>query len=142
VKPTYEVRAWQEDGWWLARITGASGDADLTPVNALTHARSLNQIEQVVRDLVAMILDLDEGAFDVEVEYVLPRDVDLLVCEAIGAQTWLEAARDLFRERASAAARALSDQGFSRREAATLLGLSDRRLDQLLRGDVGGGLNV
>jgi hypothetical protein len=138
VKPTYEVRAWQEDGWWLARITGASGDADLTPVNALTHARSLNQIEQVVRDLVAMILDLDEGAFEVEVEYVLPRDVDLLVCEAIGAQTWLEAARELFRERAAAAARALSHEGFSRREAATLLGLSDRRLDQLLRGDVGG----
>jgi hypothetical protein len=138
VKPTYEVRAWQEDGWWLARITGASGDADLTPVNALTHARSLNQIEQVVRDLVAMILDLDERAFEVEVEYVLPRDVDLLVCEAIGAQTWLEAARELVRERAAAAARALSDQGFSRREAATLLGLSDRRLDQLLRGDVGG----
>jgi hypothetical protein len=142
VKPTYEVRAWQEDGWWLARITGASGDADLTPVNALTHARSLNQIEQVVRDLVAMILDLDERAFEVEVEYVLPRDVDLLVCEAIGAQTWLEAARELVRERAAAAARALSDQGFSRREAATLLGLSDRRLDQLLRGDVGGGLSV
>jgi hypothetical protein len=142
VKPTYEVRAWQEDGWWLARITGASGDADLTPVNALTHARSLNQIEQVVRDLVAMILDLDDRAFEVEVEYVLPRDVDLLVCEAIGAQTWLEAARELVRERAAAAARALSDQGFSRREAATLLGLSDRRLDQLLRGDVGGGLSV
>jgi hypothetical protein len=141
VKPTYEVRAWQEDGWWLARITGASGDADLTPVNALTHARSLNQIEQVVRDLVAMILNLDERAFDVEVEYVLPRDVDVLVCEAIGAQTWLEAAGELFRERAAAAARALSDQGFSRREAATLLGLSDWRLDQLLRGDVGG-LNV
>jgi hypothetical protein len=141
VKPTYEVRAWQEDGWWLARIIGASGDADLTPVNALTHARSLNQIEQVVRDLVAMILDLDERAFEVEVEYVLPSDVDLLVCEAIGAQTWLEAARELFRERTAAAARALADQGFSRREAATLLGLSDRRLDQLLRGDVGG-LNV
>jgi hypothetical protein len=141
VRPTYEVRAWQEEGWWLARIIGASGDADLTPVNALTHARSLNQIEQVVRDLVAMILDLDERAFEVEVEYVLPSDVDLLVCEAIGAQTWLDAARELFRERTAAAARALSDQGFSRREAATLLGLSDRRLDQLLRGDVGG-LNV
>ena len=142
MKPTYEVRAWPEDGWWLARIVGASGRADLTPVNALTHARNLATIEQVVRDLVAMILDVAEDTFDVEVEYVLPRDIDLLVCEAIGAQTWLEAARELFRERTSAAARALSDQGFSRREAATLLGLSDRRLDQLLRGDVGGGLNV
>ena len=142
MKPTYEVRAWQEDGWWLARITGASGDADLTPVNALTHARSLTKIEQVVRDLVAMILDVDEAAFDVEVEYVLPSDVDVLVCEAIGAQTWLDAARELFRERTAAAARALSDQGFSLRDAAKLLGLSDRRLDQLLRGDVGGGLSV
>jgi hypothetical protein len=142
VRPTYEVRAWQEEGWWLARITGASGDADLTPVNALTHARSLTKIEQVVRDLVAMILDVDEAAFDVEVEYVLPTEIDALVCEAIGAQTWLDAARDLFRDRTAAAARALSDQGFSLREVAKLLGLSDRRLDQLLRGDVGPGLSV
>jgi hypothetical protein len=133
VRPTYEVRAWQEDGWWLARITGASGEADLTPVNALTHSRSLTQIEQVVRDLVAMILDVDETTFDVEVEYVLPNEVDVLVCEALGAQTWLDAARDLFRERTAVAARALSDQGFSLRESSKLLGLSDRWLDQLLR---------
>jgi hypothetical protein len=133
VRPAYEVRAWQEDGWWLARITGASGEADLTPVNALTHSRSLTQIEQVVRDLVAMILDVDETTFDVEVEYVLPNDVDVLVCEALGAQTWLDAARDLFRERTAVAARALSDQGFSLRETSKLLGLSDRWLDQLLR---------
>jgi hypothetical protein len=133
VRPAYEVRAWQEDGWWLARITGASGEADLTPVNALTHSRSLTQIEQVVRDLVAMILDVDETTFDLEVEYVLPNEVDVLVCEALGAQTWLDAARDLFRERTAVAAKALSDQGFSLRETSKLLGLSDRWLDQLLR---------
>lgn len=133
MRPAYEVRAWQEDGWWLARITGASGEADLTPVNALTHSRSLTQIEQVVRDLVAMILDVDETTFDLEVEYVLPNEVDVLVCEALGAQTWLDAARDLFRERTAVAAKALSDQGFSLRETSKLLGLSDRWLDQLLR---------
>ena len=133
MRPAYEVRAWQEDGWWLARITGAGGEADLTPVNALTHSRSLTQIEQVVRDLVAMILDVDETTFDLEVEYVLPNEVDVLVCEALGAQTWLDAARDLFRERTAVAAKALSDQGFSLRETSKLLGLSDRWLDQLLR---------
>jgi hypothetical protein len=142
VRATYEVRAWQEDGWWLARITGASGDADLTPVNALTHARSLTDIEQVVRDLVAMILDIDETTFNVEVEYVLPREVDTLVCEALGAQTWLDAARELFRERTAVAARALSDQGFSLRETSKLLGLSDRWLNSLMRGEIGGGLSV
>jgi len=134
VRPTYEVRAWQEDAWWLARIVGGGGGADLTPVNALTHARSLTMVEQVVRDLVAMILDVAEDAFDVEIEYVLPRDVDLLVCEAIGAQTWLDAARELCRERTAVAARALSDQGFSRRETAKLLGLPDARLERMLRG--------
>jgi len=142
VKPTYEVRAWPEDGWWLARIVGASGRADLTPVNALTHARNLATIEQVVRDLVAMILDVAEDTFDVEVEYVLPRDIDLLVCEAIGAQTWLDAARELCQERTAVAARALEDEGFSRRECAKLLGLTDRGLDVMLRGDVDPGLSV
>jgi hypothetical protein len=91
----------------------------------------LTKIEQTVRDLVATILDVPEETFDLEVEYVLPRELDTVVCEAIGARTWLEAAHDLWREHSSVAVRALTAQGFSRRETAKLLGLTDERLDRL-----------
>jgi hypothetical protein len=132
VKPTYEVRAWRERGWWLARVVGASDGADETPLNALAHARTLTTIEETTRDLVAMILDADEHTFDIDLEYVLPADVETVVCEAIGARTWLDAAQHLWREQSALAVRALSDHGFSLQETAQLLGLSDRRVGQML----------
>src|SRR5262249_27864754 len=134
MKPTYEVRAWQEDGWWLARVVDASDGANPAPLNALTQARTLTKIEQMARDLVATILDVDEDTFAVQTEYVLPDEVDALVCEANGARAWLDAAQALWQERSAAAARVLADQGFSLRETAKLLGLSYQRVDQLLEG--------
>jgi len=136
VKPTYEVRAWRERGWWLARVIGVSDGADPAPLNGLAHARALNNIEQTARDLVATILDAGDDAFDIEIEYVLPAEVETLVCEAIGARTWLDAAQDLWREHSAVAVRALLDQGFSMRDMAQLLGLSDHGVDQIIRRDV------
>ena len=125
IKPMYEVRAWREQGWWLARVMAACGGADLTPLNATTHARTLTTIEQAARDLVATILDVDEAAFEVDVEYVLPAEIETLVCEAIGARTWLDAANDLWQEHSTVAMHALTSEGFSQAEAAQLLGVGD-----------------
>jgi hypothetical protein len=136
MKPTYDVRAWRENDWWLARVVAASDGADMTPLDSLTHARTLTKIEQAVRDLVATILDADEETFDIEFEYVLPQEVETLVFEAIGAWTWLDAAQHLWQEHSTVAVRALAEQGFSRRETAKLLGLSDGRVHDLLRRDV------
>jgi hypothetical protein len=134
MKPTYEVRVWQEGDWWLARVVAISEGADRAPLNAITQARSLAKIESMGRDLIATILDADENDFDVELEYVLPNDIGELVCQAKGARAWLDAAQDLWQERSTVAARALTDNGYSLRETATLLGLSHQRVDQLLGG--------
>jgi hypothetical protein len=138
MKPTYEVRAWRERDWWLARVVAASDGADATPLDSLTHARTLTKIEQTVRDLVATILDTDEDTFDIEFEYVLPREIETLVFEAIAAWTWLDAARDLWQEHSTVAVRALTANGFTNRETAKLLGLSDHRLDALLANELDG----
>ncbi len=132
VKPTYQVRVWQEDAWWLARVVAASEDADRTPLNAITQARSLTRIDSMSRDLIATILDADESDFDADFEFILPGDIGELINQAKGARAWLDAAQDLWQERSSAAARALTAAGYSLREAATLLGLSHQRIDQLL----------
>ena len=60
MKPTYEVRAWREHSWWLARVLGANDCADPTPIGAMAHTRALTTVEQTVRDLIATILDVDE----------------------------------------------------------------------------------
>ncbi len=133
--PTYEVRAWRERGWWLARVVGASDGADPAPIPALAHARSLIGVEQAVRDVIATILDADEHTFDVEIEYVLPDEIETVVCEAIGARTWLDAAHDLWEEHSAVAVHALLRYGFSTRETAKLLGVPDESLDLLF--DIG-----
>jgi DnaJ-domain-containing protein 1 len=132
MKPTYQVRIWHEDGWWLARVMAASEGADASPLNALTQARSLARIESMGRDLIATILDAGEDTFDVEFDYLLPGDSGDLVCQAKGARAWLEAAQDLWQQRSAAAARALAGEGYSLRETAALLGLSHQRVDQIL----------
>jgi hypothetical protein len=133
MRPTYEVRAWRERGWWLARVVAASDGADRTPVNALAHARTLTKIEQTTRDLVATILDADERTFDIDLEYVLPQQVETVVCEAIGARTWFEAAEHLWREQSMVAVHTLRREGFSMPETAKLLNLSEQWVGQLLR---------
>lgn len=134
MKPTYEVKAWQEDDWWLARVVAASDNADTAPLNSLTQARTLTKVEPMARDLIATILDEDEDTFDLELHYVLPEDVSEILCEAKGARAWLDAAQELWQERSAVVARALSTKGYSLREIAKLLGLSHQRVDQLLQG--------
>jgi len=132
VKPTYEVRIWPEDGWWLARVMAASDGADPAPLNALTQARNLAKIESMGRDLIATVLDADEDTFGVSFEYQLPGASCESIAQAKAARAWLEAAQDLWQERSAAAARALADEGYSLRETAALLGLSHQRVDQIL----------
>ncbi|WP_305789437.1 hypothetical protein [Symbioplanes lichenis] len=132
MKPTYQVKAWKDDGWWLARVTDASDGADRSPLNALTQAKSLAKIEEMARDLIATILDEDEEEFEVRFDYGLPTGAGQLLDDAAGARAWLDAAQVLWQERAVAAARALTAEGFSLREVAHLLGLSHQRVDQLL----------
>jgi len=113
----------------MVQVVGASDGADEAPLNAVGHARSLARVEQTARDAVATILDVADDTFDIDMEYVLPPVIETVVFEAIGARTWLEAARDLYRDRSTVAIRALTAQGLSQRESATLLGLPEHWAD-------------
>jgi hypothetical protein len=130
--PRYHVRIWPDGEWWLARVVGASDDADQAPLNTVTKARSLVQIEPLVRDLVATILAAGEGDFDLELDYRIPDELRELISHAKGARAWLEAAQDLCLERSTAAVHALAVSGYSLRESGLLLGLSHQRVGQLL----------
>jgi len=132
VKPAYNIKSWQEDGWWLARVISASEGADPAPLNALTQARTLTKVEPMARDLVATILDADEKDFEIAVEYTVADELDDLLCQAKAARAWQEAAQGLWQDQLSLAAHALIAKGYSLREAAVLLGLSHQRVDQLL----------
>jgi hypothetical protein len=132
MRPTYDVRAWRELSWWQARVVDANDGADPAPIGEIAHTRALTTVEQTVRDLIATILDVDDRAFDVDIEYLLPHDLEVFVFEAISAQIWFEAARDLCRDASTVAARALAAQGFSHRDMGKLLGLEEDSVAALL----------
>jgi hypothetical protein len=75
MKPIYQVKVWQDEDWWLARVVDASDGAEAAPLNALTQASGLKRIESMARDLIATILDTDEAMFDLDFDYVLPAGV-------------------------------------------------------------------
>jgi transcriptional regulator with XRE-family HTH domain len=132
MKPVYQVKAWQDNDWWLAQVVSASEDADLKPINALTQAKNLNKIEHMARDLIATILDKTQDAFELKIDYILPDDIDSVVRDANSARAWLESAQEMWQERSALAAQSLTEHGFSLRETARLLGISHQRVDQIL----------
>jgi hypothetical protein len=127
-KPCYDVRAWREKGWWLARVVAARHDAPQTPLDSVAHARTMAGVEQAARDLIAVILDVADHTFDVEVEFLLPDEVESVVFEALGARIWLEAAQDLWDQHSATAIRSLTRNGFTPAETAMLLGLAEESL--------------
>jgi hypothetical protein len=72
MKPIYRVAVWRDGGWWLGRVIAAGDGADPTPLNCLTQARALSNVDSAVRDLIATVLDAGDDAFDIEVEYGPP----------------------------------------------------------------------
>jgi len=132
MKPTYEVRAWRDRSWWLARVVDANDGADPTPIGGVAHTRALTTVEQTVRDLIATLLDVNEETFDVDIEYLLPSELESIVFEAISARVWSEAAQDLWCETSIVAVRTLASHGFSHRDVGKLLGLAEHRVAALL----------
>ena len=50
---TYHVEAFQEGEWWVARVAGLDAN--------YTQARTLDEVEEMARDLIALVLDIDEA---------------------------------------------------------------------------------
>ena len=136
LKPTYTVRAWQEDGVWLIRVTGATAGGSRQPINGITQTRSLAHARNVATDLIATILDepQPESAFRVDLTYDLPGDLGPLVDEIATFRNLLRLLQKDWKVLLTAAVHDLSDCGLSLREVATLLDLSRQRVDQLLAG--------
>lgn len=98
-----------------------------------TSARNLREVDEMARDLIALMLDIDPRSFELDVRIELPGD----------AATVLEEARRQ-RERAAAAnahsaylvrsvALNLSDAGLTVRDIGDALGVSHQRAQQLVQ---------
>ena len=121
---TYEaVATWSEDGWWVAEVLGV-------PMG-YTQARRWVEVEPMVRDLLAALLDVPEG----EVAVVVRPSGEWAdaVCQAQVARSLAEetAARAQAQERGVALA--LYARGLAGRDIAALLGKSPSWVSGVVR---------
>ena len=49
---TYRVETFQDGDWWVARVAGLDAN--------YTQARTLEEVRETARDLIALALDIDE----------------------------------------------------------------------------------
>ncbi len=129
-RPLFVARCRRDGEWWAVSVE----DADRVHIRgANTQAKRLDQVEELAREIVAVLLDVDEDSFDVELDVELPSEVSEEVRQARHLREQAEAIQhEATRVAAQAAADLVRRQGLTMREAARVLGLSYQRIAQLL----------
>lgn len=125
----YRVVAKRFGGWWAISVPELRG--------VHSQARRLDQVEDMARDAIALMLDVDPEDVSVAVEPVLPKEVSAAVARVVAARDASRQAEQAERDALRRAAQVLAEQGLSRRETGHLLGLSHQRVQQLV--SAGGG---
>ncbi len=125
-RKTYTALCRRVGDWWAISVP------DVPRVH--TQARRLDQVEDMARDAVALLLDLPEDSFDVVVEPVLPRSLQI---EVERVRRLREKAEVVQREATAASADAVMDLAsqahLTVRDIGRILGISHQRADQLAR---------
>jgi predicted RNase H-like HicB family nuclease len=121
---TYAVEVEREPGWWIIRVPELD---DLT-----TQARRLTAVERNAREAIAVWLDVDIDAVEVNPVIHPPEDV---VADLRRSKAILDEAVAKQREGAALAGvaihRLIDDLGLTLREAGDVVGLSHQRVAQL-----------
>ncbi len=124
MRATYEVRAIRSGRWWALEA------ADVP--RARSQTRRLDQAEPMIREALAMVLDVDPDSFDVAIHPVLEPELDELVNNVVKARDNATIARayasDILRELVETAAR----DGYTVRDIAEIAGVSHQYAAKLV----------
>ncbi len=123
---TYSVRAVRAGRWWKLKVIGVPGVA--------AWARRLDQVDEVIREPLAQILDVRADSFALRVVPVLDKGLShlpQLVDEANATRIEAVEARRRAAELLENFVREASDAGLSIRDAATILGVSHQYIAKI-----------
>lgn len=134
MKRKIEVTAYREGKWWVFEIpelgapAPSGSGATLMPVG---QAKSAAKVAEEALDLAALWVEGDPEDFEVSVQFVLPEDIEEArrraeELEARGRAELDEAAK--LRRRV---VRGMLNSNLSQADAATVLGMSRQRVQQL-----------
>jgi hypothetical protein len=104
--------------------------------HVVTQVPRLTRVEPMVREAVALLLEVPPDSFDIEVDIRLPGSVRELIDRTAELRHEAQLAAEAVTRAAADAARALLDLGLTMREAGQVLGLSHQRVLQLVHRNV------
>ncbi|GAA1317823.1 hypothetical protein ACFSWE_14590 [Leucobacter albus] len=131
----YDVVAYRDGKWWtfeIPALTSPSPNTPGHPIVAMGQARTVADIAEEARDVIALWAEVDESSVSVEVSYRLPPAVQRALDDAKGLDAAGRAALDEAAALRRDAVRQLRTvSGLSQADSAAVLGLSRQRVQQL-----------
>ena len=121
---TYQVNVERDGKFWLIHVP---------QVDRWTQARTVSEIEEMARDLIAIMDEVEPDSFDVEITINLPAAVaaHLRRAEELERKSH-EAQAEAARESRRAVRALVAEQGLSQGEVARVLHVSKQRVSQLV----------
>lgn len=129
MRRTYTAVARRSGGWWAIEILGGYEDGQ----GMWTQARTLDKVEYMARDALALIHEVPVDSFDVVVEPHIDEELQAEVTRARQLRGHAEVAQREAQEAMATAARDLATLKLPVRDIGLLLGVSFQRASQLIR---------
>src|SRR6266498_4967388 len=121
---TYTAVCERVGRWWEITVPELDG--------RLTQARRLDQVEEMVRSLVSLIVDIPADSFEVAIQPNLPSSASDEVRQAIELRSEADRIAEAASKATRKAARQLAGMGLTVRDIGTTLRLTPQRVSQLL----------
>ncbi|MDR0627440.1 MAG: hypothetical protein LBG11_09345 [Bifidobacteriaceae bacterium] len=118
----YQARARKDGRLWLVEIP----ELDITG-----QARWLREVEEVAREVAALVLDVDLGEVGVDVEVELPADLEAAWAVARSKMAAARQAQADAARQSRQVVAALRAAGYTYAEAGAALGLSPQRVQKI-----------
>jgi len=125
MKPAYDVSATRSEGWWSIR-------ADVPGSIVWSQARRLDQVDDMIRESIALSLNVNPSSFTITVSLNLGDELADQLERTREVSKAAEAAQAEAALSTRAMARRLRDLGYTVRDCGRLMHLSPQRVSQLL----------
>jgi DNA-directed RNA polymerase specialized sigma subunit len=123
---SYTVTATRDGDWWSLIALDVGGR------EVASQSRRLDQADAAIREAIALVLDVDEGSFAVEVTPILDeRIVSEETLELLDLRRELAELGERSRRMTPQAVAELREAGLTVRDVADLLGVTPSRVSQI-----------